>query len=363
MSIINDILDLSKIEAGKLELHTEKVNLYGLGQEALDIITYQGRQKGLDIRLQIPPQLPAYIHTDALRLKQVLVNLLGNAVKFTDKGAVELRITSIAEARNGDMTFKFEVRDTGIGIKPDKQERIFEAFAQEDASTTKKYGGTGIGLAISNKILALMGSKLQLISYPGSGSIFYFYVTLPVEFADDADTGAAGAAGAGTQAASLLDRKATVLVVEDNTVNMLLTKTIIHKLMPAAVIIEAGNGLDAVRIFKETRPDLILMDIQIPELNGYEATYKIRGMERNGRVPIIALTAGNISGEREKSLSAGMDDFLSKPIVEETLAAIFRKWLPGKVPQPGPQQEEITPEQASKHFDINVLKTYRATIT
>lgn len=356
LSIINDILDLSKIEAGKLELHTEKVSLYSLGREAIDIIIFQGRQKGLDIRLQIPPQLPAYIHTDALRLKQVLVNLLGNAVKFTDKGAVELRITSIADARNGDMTFKFEVRDTGIGIKPDKQERIFEAFAQEDASTTKKYGGTGIGLAISNKILALMGSKLQLISYPGSGSIFYFYVTLPVEFAGEANAVETGVAG--TKASSLEDRKATVLVVEDNTVNMLLTKTIIHKLMPAAAIIEAGNGMDAVRIFKETRPDLILMDIQIPELNGYEATYKIRGMESKGRVPIIALTAGNISGEREKSLSAGMDDFLSKPIVEETLAAIFRKWLPGNAPQAAAEQEATVIDPPDKHFDVNVLKTY-----
>lgn len=357
LSIINDILDLSKIEAGKLELHPEKINLYALGREALDIVMFQGQQKGLDIKLAIPPHLPAYIHTDALRLKQVLVNLLGNAVKFTDKGAVELRITSIAESRNGDMTFKFEVRDTGIGIKPDKQERIFEAFAQEDASTTKKYGGTGIGLAISNKILALMGSKLQLISYPGSGSIFYFYVTLPVEFASAADQ-AAGGDAEGLKFASLSDRKATVLVVEDNTVNMLLTKTIIHKLMPAAVIIEAGNGLDAVRICRETQPDLILMDIQIPELNGYEATYKIREMEMNARVPIIALTAGNISGEREKSLSAGMDDFLSKPIVEETLAAILRKWLPEDMPESAAQDRVDEREDANKHFDINVLRTY-----
>ncbi|MGE7774837.1 PAS domain S-box protein [Chitinophaga sp. NPDC101104] len=358
LSIINDILDLSKIEAGKLELHNEKVKLYGLGQEAIDIVTYQGREKGLDIRLSIPPQLPAYIHTDALRLKQVLVNLLGNAVKFTEKGMVELRISSIAVARNGDTTFKFEVRDTGIGIKPDKQERIFEAFSQEDASTTKKYGGTGIGLAISNKILALMGSKLQLISYPGSGSIFYFYVTLPVEQGDSADDAAAGH-DEGQPAVSLEHRQVTVLVVEDNTVNMLLTKTIIHKLMPSAAIIEAGNGLDAVRIFRDTRPDLILMDIQIPELNGYEATYKIRAMESDGRVPIIALTAGNISGEREKSFSAGMDDFLSKPIVEETLAAILRKWLPDEQSGDAEARNDAAVNvSANEHFDISVLKSY-----
>ncbi len=369
MSIINDILDLSKIEAGKLELHAERTDLIELATAATDIISFQARQKGLKVMLHIGKDMPQMVMADGLRLKQVLVNLLGNAVKFTEQGEVELKISSVARERDGSITCRMEVRDTGIGIRPEKQQRIFEAFAQEDASTTKRYGGTGIGLTISNKILALMGSKLQLISFPGSGSIFYFYVTLQADETTDESMRPATEAQQPAGKVNLETIRTSVLVVEDNTVNMLLSRTIIRRLMPQATIIEAGNGLDAVKICKEKMPGIILMDIQIPELNGYEATYKIREMERGTRVPIVALTAGNISGEKEKSLAAGMNDYLSKPIVEESLAVIFRKWLDGgeenggdgepreahKVPEPG------TPEPADdekEHFDISVLQNY-----
>ncbi|MBO9153537.1 PAS domain S-box protein [Chitinophaga sp. GCM10012297] len=357
LSIINDILDLSKIEAGKLDLNIERFDLFGTGREAMDIVSYQAKEKGLEVALEISEELPRFIFADALRLKQVLVNLLGNAVKFTEKGSVKLRITALTDPKDDEITFKFEVRDTGIGIRADKQEKIFEAFAQEDASTTKRYGGTGIGLAISNKILALMGSKLQLISYPGSGSIFYFYLKLQADHNADFDADDALPLLTDEGAQQLRKMQANILVVEDNTVNMLLTKTIIRKIMPAAAIIEAGNGLDAVKICRQHMPDMILMDIQIPELNGYEATFKIRGMERKGRVPIIALTAGNISGEREKSIAAGMDDFLSKPIVENSLSEKLRKWLMGNGTQskPGTADERT---DMSRHFDENVLKGY-----
>ena len=355
LSIINDILDLSKIEAGKLDLNVERTDLFEMGREAMDIVSFQATTKGLEAVLDISEDLPHFIFADALRLKQVLVNLLGNAVKFTEKGSVKLRISALTSPKEEEITFKFEVRDTGIGIRPDKQEKIFEAFAQEDVSTTKRYGGTGIGLAISNKILALMGSKLQLISYPGSGSIFYFYLKLQADH-----TFAAGAAQAAPKlsdgtAQKLRETAASILVVEDNSVNMLLTKAIIHKLMPRAAIVEAGNGLDAVKICRHRMPDMILMDIQIPELNGYEATSRIREMERNGRVPIIALTAGNISGEREKSMAAGMDDFLSKPIVEASLSEKLQKWLAGGTEQ---QEEAAAEKNMSEHFDESVLKDY-----
>ncbi|RPD40019.1 PAS domain S-box protein [Chitinophaga barathri] len=356
LSIINDILDLSKIEAGKLDLHIERSDLFATGREAMDIVSFQATNKGLEAVLEIPEDLPRFIFSDALRLKQVLVNLLGNAVKFTEKGSVKLRITALTDPKEDEITFKFEVRDTGIGIRADKQEKIFEAFAQEDASTTKRYGGTGIGLAISNKILALMGSKLQLISYSGSGSIFYFYLKLQADHNTEAELAAPAKALSEDESRRLRETKASILVVEDNTVNMLLTKTIIHKLMPQAAIIEAANGLDAVKICRHRMPDIILMDIQIPELNGYEATFKIRAMERNSRVPIIALTAGNISGEREKSIAAGMDDFLSKPIVETSLSEKLRKWLIGDDVQPLQEMEAKT--DMSKHFDENILKEY-----
>lgn len=351
LSIINDILDLSKIEAGKLELNLEQLDLFKLGSEATDIISYQAQHKGLEVLLNISDDLPRFIIADGLRLKQVLMNLLGNAVKFTEKGEIELRISAITDPYDDQITFKFEVRDTGIGIKADKQEKIFEAFAQEDASTTKKYGGTGIGLAISNKILALMGSRLQLVSYPGGGSTFYFYVTLEAakEMTLQPET-----TPDGNEGLQLADVKANVLVVEDNTVNMLLTKVIIHKLMPHANIIEAGNGLDAVQICRLKMPDIILMDIQIPEINGYEATMRIRSLEREGHVPIIALTAGNISGEKEKSLNAGMDDFLSKPIVQHSLAATFCKWLNRKAPV----MEEEVHIGREQHFNEEILKQY-----
>ncbi|RPE05374.1 PAS domain S-box protein [Chitinophaga lutea] len=371
MSIINDILDLSKIEAGKLELHAERTNLIELAVAATDIISFQARQKGLKVILDIGKDMPQMVMADGLRLKQVLVNLLGNAVKFTEEGEVELKISSVTRERDGSITCRMEVRDTGIGIRPEKQQRIFEAFAQEDASTTKRYGGTGIGLTISNKILALMGSKLQLISFPGSGSIFYFYVTLQAdETTDESMTHATEEMLPPAGTVDLEKVTTSVLVVEDNTVNMLLSKTIIRKLMPRATIIEAGNGLDAVKICREKMPGIILMDIQIPELNGYEATYKIREMERGTRVPIVALTAGNISGEKEKSMAAGMNDFLSKPIVEESLATIFRKWLDGngetgeaeKTPEAmerrEPVNEQAVPDDEKEHFDISVLQNY-----
>ncbi|SIN65733.1 PAS domain S-box protein [Chitinophaga niabensis] len=352
LSIINDILDLSKIEAGKLELHMEQLDLFKLGSEATDIISYQAQNKGLDVLFNISDDLPRFVIGDPLRLKQVLMNLLGNAVKFTETGEIELRISAITDPYDDRITFKFEVRDTGIGIKAHKQEKIFEAFAQEDASTTKKYGGTGIGLAISNKILALMGSRLQLISYPGGGSTFYFYVTL--EAAREVTLEPETATGS-IESLQLEDIAANVLVVEDNTVNMLLTKVSILKLMPKANIIEAGNGLDAVQICRLKMPDIILMDIQIPEINGYEATMRIRSLEREGEhVPIIALTAGNISGEKEKSISAGMDDFLSKPIVQHSLAAILSKWLGRK----SPVMEEVVHTGKEQHFNEEVLRGY-----
>ncbi|WP_343702375.1 PAS domain S-box protein [Chitinophaga sp.] len=351
LSIINDILDLSKIEAGKLELHLENTNLVDLAAAATDIISYQARQKNLMVVLDIDKDMPHVVVADGLRLKQVLVNLLGNAVKFTERGEVELKMSAVT-CKGGELTCRIEVRDTGIGIRPDKQQRIFEAFAQEDASTSKRYGGTGIGLTICNRILGLMGSKLQLISYPGSGSIFYFYLTLQVADMEDAAVAAVEDTTL-PQQIDLATVGASVLVVEDNAVNLLLAKTIIRKLMPHAVIVEAANGLEALEVCRKQMPGIILMDIQIPELNGYETTSRIREMEQEGHVPIIALTAGNISGEREKSLAAGMDDFLSKPIVEEQLAAIFRKWLPPN--GAGPQS---TPASETEHFDINVLKNY-----
>lgn len=456
LSIINDILDFSKIEAGKLELSIEKCDLYEMSAQATDIITYQIQTKGLEMLLNIPYDLPRFIWADSVRLKQILINLLSNASKFTEKGEIELKI-EVVDVIDSMTYFRFSVRDTGIGIKPDKQQKIFEAFSQEDGTTTKKYGGTGLGLTISNKLLGLMGSKLELISAPGKGSTFYFDLQLKAEQGeaiewkdidhikrvlivddnennriilnqmlllkqircDEAKNGfealqylAKGVeydaiimdyhmpymdgletirkiranfesegtkeqqiillhsssddevlqnacnelnvvhrmtkpiktediynvlsrlykeelpvAALKTADASTTSDKVNILIAEDNAINMLLAKTIIRRIAPNAVIYEATNGLEAVEYCRMNRPDLILMDVQMPEMNGYEATRNIRKLVPEVNAPIVALTAGNVKSEKEKCLEAGMDDFLLKPIVESTLALAFEKWL------------------------------------
>jgi PAS domain S-box-containing protein len=481
LSIINDILDFSKIEAGKLELDVDRCNLYEIGSQATDIITYQVQKKGLEMLLNIAPEVPMYIWADSVRLKQIIINLLSNASKFTEKGEIELKIEVLAE-NDDHITFRFGVRDTGIGIKPEKQGKIFEAFSQEDSSTTKKYGGTGLGLTISNKLLGMMGSKLQLKSTPGTGSTFYFDITLkaehgePIEWEDiesiknvlivddnennrlilkqmlllrnipsiEAKNGleALQQLATGQQfdvilmdyhmpymdgletikkiresfgiqpiillysssddervvracdelkvnqrlvkpikiqdiysALSHLHRKVdtrsakvkdagiestkdavNILIVEDNLVNMMLAKTILKRIAPNSVLREAANGLEAIEAFKTMAPDIILMDVQMPEMNGYEATQGIRALEKDGHVPIIALTANNVKSEREKCLASGMDDFIVKPVVEETIAQVFNKWL--DIDQPGSDEgSAITDVRENElHFNLPRLQ-------
>jgi len=320
LNIINDILDFSKIEAGKLDLDLERCDLFDLCSQAADMITYQAQTKELDLIVNIPESLPRFVQADGLRLKQILVNLLGNAVKFTEQGSVQLKVAPLEEQHGEHIKLRFEVRDTGIGIQKNQQSRIFEAFSQEDASTTKRYGGTGLGLAISNKLLALMGSQLQLESSPEQGSRFFFDLNLKTEQDDTV-------VGANTAAEPYITKSAalTILVVEDNLINKLLAKTIIRQIVPEATVLEAENGEEALALYDQA--NLILMDIQMPLMNGYEATRAIRARETVGRVPIIALTAGNVKGEKEKCLEAGMDDFVTKPFVKDTIAELFKTWL------------------------------------
>ncbi|ANW95780.1 hybrid sensor histidine kinase/response regulator [Wenyingzhuangia fucanilytica] len=491
LNIINDILDFSKIEAGKLELDIEKCDVYEIGAHSTDIVNYQIQKKNLEMLLNISPDIPRFIWADAIRLKQILINLLGNATKFTERGEIELKM-EILESKENLKTIRFSVRDTGVGIKLDKQQKIFEAFSQEDSSTTKKYGGTGLGLTISNKLLLMMNSKLELTSTPGVGSIFYFDLTLDTErgkeivwenldsihsalIVDDNDNNRSilkqilklknihsdeakngfealqhladnkiydviimdyhmpymdgietiqkirnsfypspkdspiillysssndsdifpkckelGVAKRLTKPVKahdiyatlsqlrnqnnesniiletetkdkpILDSEFKILIVEDNSVNRFLAKTIVSKQLPQAIITEAVNGLEAVKYYKEDKFDMILMDIQMPEMNGYEATLKIRELEKeNGtHTPIIAVTAGNVKGEREKCLGIGMDDFLVKPIVENNLILVFDEWLSIKETSEKNIEKKLTLEESNEHFDINQLKTY-----
>jgi len=456
LEIVNDILDFSKIEAGKLELVWEKTDLLELCGQVADLVTYQAHQKDLEVLLDISSDIPHFIHTDPIRLKQILLNLLSNAVKFTLSGEIELKVEVMEIQPDNTYTFRFSVRDTGIGIEQQNQQKIFEAFEQEDSSTTKRFGGTGLGINISSNLLFMMDSGLHLKSKSGVGSLFYFDVDFKAveheeEFvwhhsqriqkvlivddnvqngrilkqmlsnknikADVVSNGkdAVDLLGAGNvydtvlmdyhmpemdglqtigqikqngnqylpvillnrsseeevlvhtgkehgvqarlvkpvkiqqlfralsdldldgnitrtelneiRTAEKITESFTILVAEDHMINMLLVRTMLHKIIPDLNLIEAVNGRLAVEAFEKNNPDLIFMDIQMPEMNGYETTARIRELEEGRRTPIVALTAGIVKGEREKCLAAGMDDYLTKPVLKDTLERTIRNWL------------------------------------
>jgi signal transduction histidine kinase/CheY-like chemotaxis protein len=461
LDLLNDVLDFSKIESGKFELNVEKVDLYETLEHASDIIKFKAQSKGLEILLNLPKDMPRFVWADPIRLRQVIVNLLGNAVKFTEKGEIEIKIQILSKNEtNKEMEILFSVRDTGIGIPENSQVKIFEAFLQEDTSTTRKYGGTGLGLAISNKLLALMSSKLNLKSELGKGSIFYFTLQVKAENTESyALTGLEGIknvlivddnfnnrlilkeilsiqniqsdlATNGLEALAFIEKnrnydvvimdyhmpnmdgievirrirqeinlaqdeqpiillhsssddetisnackelnvqiklvkpvkikdlffalsklkinihnesiksqteientkedirkKFHILIVDDNDINSFLAKTLIAQILPGSKITQCSSGIKALEEIKTEMPDLIFMDIQMPGLNGYEVTKEIRGLEKQGKVPIIALTAGTVKEEIEKCFEVGMNDYAIKPILKVTIENIISKWL------------------------------------
>lgn len=326
MEVISNILDFSKIESGKLELNPEPYNLIELAHQVVGLVRHESNNKKLQLELSIDEQVPELVLIDYIRLKQILVNLLSNAIKFTEQGGICFKIET-RQIQDRKVLLRLSVKDTGIGIRKDNQAKIFEAFSQEDLSTTKKFGGTGLGLSISNQLLKLMGSQLQLISDQGQGSEFFFDIELEViqpqktespqtpQLAEEISTPAV------PEIPSI-----TILIAEDNKINMLLAKTLIKQILHQARIIEAENGQQALEAFQTNTVDLILMDVQMPTMNGYEATQKIRAIQTR-HVPIIALTAGTVVGERERCLEAGMDDYASKPIIKDTLEALIAHWV------------------------------------
>jgi PAS domain S-box-containing protein len=447
LEIVNDILDLSKIEAGKLELDIQKTNLYDMVNQVIDMVKFSAHEKNLDLIINIKDDIPSDIWVDEIRIKQILVNLLGNAIKFTSKGEIELKV-QCQEITKEKSIMKFFVRDTGIGIKSKNQKKIFEAFAQEDNSTTRKYGGTGLGLPISNGLLSLMNSHLQIKS-SNAGSTFFFKIEVDsasiktakklknnkiknILIAEDNQTNSKilermlhffdirsetiadsettieklkirnnydlllldyeliGKKGLeeilktedinqksiilmqnsnsdeiefpkGNNIFPILKpiKKDTIetifnrinnpisgnisvknfqeiertisvdtlkiLIVEDNKINMLLSKTLVKKFIPKVTILEATNGAEAIEIFKNNKPQIIIMDLQMPIMNGYEASQKIR--EKDKECIIIALTAGTIKDEREICLKYGMNDYITKPIDNEILENTLIKWV------------------------------------
>ncbi|TDE43444.1 PAS domain S-box protein [Flavobacterium rhamnosiphilum] len=327
--IINDILDFSKIEAGKLDLFIEKYDIKELLNQIMDLIVYQSNQKKLSLELNIAPDVPKYFWTDGVRLKQILINLLSNAVKFTEKGSIKLNVSIIEKIDDSRAKFLFTVIDTGIGIQEENKKKIFNAFSQEDSSTTRKFGGTGLGLTISNQLLGLMNSHLQLVSTVNFGSAFYFYLDLEIsnEISEDVKQITIPAiTNEIVGKSNKSSKKIKIMIVEDNKINMLLLKTIIKNVPINSAIFEVINGKDAVEQFETINPDIIFMDIQMPIMNGYEATQLIRTLKSGQNVPIIAITAGTEKEEKEKCLTAGMNDYISKPIVKGIIEEIISKW-------------------------------------
>ena len=328
MTLINDILDFSKIESGKIELNIEKNNIQELAHQVTHLVLYESKLKNLDLILTIDQNVPKYLWVDYIRLKQVLINLLSNAVKFTEKGQIDFHI-SIQEIVNEKIAkVRFSVKDTGIGILEKNQAKIFEAFAQEDKATLKKFGGTGLGLSISNQLLGIVNSKLELVSELNKGSEFSFVIDVKYSNEEESEKDNITLENNTAKTNSLIIADAlTVFIVEDNKINMLLAKTLIKQILPQATIIELENGKEAVDKAKEIRPDLIIMDIQMPIMNGYEATEEIRKLPNATNIPIIALTAGTVLGEKEKCIKAGMNDYVSKPIVKDNLEKAVYHWL------------------------------------
>jgi PAS domain S-box-containing protein len=330
MEIINDILDFSKIESGKLELHIEDIDLFRLLHQVIDLFKYQANLKNIDLALNIDEKVPQYLYADSIRLKQILVNLISNALKFTDFGHIHLDVELVKEEKN-KAHIKFSIKDTGIGIKQYNQKKIFNSFEQEDSATSRKFGGTGLGLAISNLLLGLMNSTLQLNSKYGDGSDFFFFVKFKIAEHQESNFAELTSSVGIPKAKYLNNLEALrILIVEDNKINMFLAKTLVKRIIPNAIILEAMDGKEGIEQFEIYKPDLILMDVQMPIKNGYDASIEIRKHKEGDKIPIIALTAGIMAGEKDKCLEFGMNDYVSKPIVEDDLGVILRKWLPQK---------------------------------
>jgi signal transduction histidine kinase/ActR/RegA family two-component response regulator len=309
LTVINDLLDFSKIEAGRLDLDPLPFNLRELLEQMIKPLRLRGWEKNLSVQLEIKPEVPERIYADPTRLQQVLINLVGNAIKFTENGIVKLKVRVDDGGKRGWL-LSFFVDDTGIGIPPEKQQIIFEAFSQADGSTTRRFGGTGLGLSICSRLVEMMGGKLQLDSTPGKGSSFHFQIAVAaVEMPDEEEIyGRESLATAGD-----LGKRLHILLAEDNSVNRKLAIRLIEKHGHTVVAVE--NGRVAVERLEHETFDLVLMDVSMPEMDGLEATALIRSKSRDyARVPIIAMTAHALNGDREMCLGAGMDGYVVKPI-------------------------------------------------
>ncbi|MFN7085047.1 MAG: ATP-binding protein [Burkholderiales bacterium] len=325
LDIINDILDLSRVEAGRLDLREEPFALRPLLADVENMFRPAAERKGLAFGVEMADDVPGLLVGDAVRLRQVLVNLVGNALKFTAQGRVDISVG--VERRDAqECVLRFVVTDTGIGIRPQDRTLLFRSFSQIDSSVTRAYGGTGLGLRISSELVALMGGRIGLESEPGKGSKFWFTVRLRIGTA----VAAAGAATTYSEGANMDLAGTRVLLVEDNAVNQAVAQAMLQSLGCSVEI--AANGRDALERIATDQFDVVLMDCQMPVMDGYQATRELRAREAAAgtRLPVIAMTASALEGDRERCLAAGMDDYLAKPFLRGQLAAVLARWRPSR---------------------------------
>jgi signal transduction histidine kinase/ActR/RegA family two-component response regulator len=331
LTIINDVLDYSKIEAGKLSVDNMQFDLRAVCNEVRSLLQPSATAKGLTLNLHFAPTTTQMLIGDPVRVRQILLNLVGNAIKFTTSGSVDIEAWQLDEDR-----VRVNVIDTGIGLAPGQIDKLFERFTQGDASITRRYGGTGLGLAISKKLIALMGGEISAQSEVGNGSTFWF--TLPVRAPLNSSTRVTLPQPPAMQAAPVQalparqSAKGRLLLVEDNVVNQ---KVALHMLKKMGYEVDlAEDGKQALQRLTATRYEAVLMDCQMPEMDGYEATRHIRDLSSavlDHDVPVIAMTANAFAEDRDRCLAAGMNDFLSKPVDRSTLAQMLEKWRVSKV--------------------------------
>jgi signal transduction histidine kinase/ActR/RegA family two-component response regulator len=323
VTIINDILDFSKIEAGKLVLDSTAFDLKQLIGDAGKLMCQPASAKGLCLSAEMPESLPRMVIGDSARIRQITLNLLSNAIKFTERGSVRLSVSQLGEIEDEHVKLRIAVEDTGIGISPEAQKRLFNSFTQAEASTTRRFGGTGLGLVISRRLAELMDGELNFESAPGRGSIFW--LTIPLRVAEK-PLAVPEQATQRMSAESSETVHAHVLVAEDNVINQKVAARLLSKLGYSVDI--AGNGAVALQMVQERSYGAVLMDVQMPVMDGLEAARAIRKLGGTvAKIPIIALTANALEGEREKCLAAGMNDFLSKPLDKASLERIARSWI------------------------------------